>query len=156
MYLTVHAVAGALIGHYVNEPIISFVVGFISHFFLDMLPHYDTHLPKDRSAKEIRKQYFNKIFSVIYIDISLTLITAVALFTNNIYFLTQAVFWGMVGAILPDILQLLSFIFKNNWVLKQCNGLHNLVHYSPESQISIFLGHVTQLITLIILIRPLV
>ncbi|MDX9893433.1 MAG: hypothetical protein RB292_03390 [Patescibacteria group bacterium] len=156
MYLTIHAAAGALIGTYVENSLISFIVGFMSHFFLDMLPHKDGELPtKTHSAKALRKLYFSKIVGLIYFDISMAIIVAGALFTNNIQFLTKPIIWGMIGAILPDVFQALSFFFAKNKILRKFNEFHNFIHYSPQQPISFINGHLTQLATLIILIRPL-
>ncbi len=160
MYLTIHAAAGALIGSYINQPIISFIVGFISHFFLDMLPHYDTHLPRGIKGKELRiqlkKLYLRKIIGLVYFDICLTVIFAAAVFTNNIHFLNQSIIWGIIGSILPDIIQAFSYFFQKNPILKKFNEFHRFIHYSPENNISWMLGHSTQIITLIIIARPLV
>jgi len=157
MYLTIHAAAGVLIGSYINQPIISFILGFISHFFLDMLPHYDGDIPtKGHTAKSLRKKYFNKIIALIYFDISLAIIVAAALLTNNIHFLTRPIIWGIAGALLPDILQAASFFWQKNKFLKKFNQFHNFIHYSPQNQISLILGHATQILTLIILINPLI
>ncbi|MFA6410263.1 MAG: hypothetical protein WCW26_01670 [Candidatus Buchananbacteria bacterium] len=157
MYLTVHAACGALIGNYINDPLISLNLGLISHYFLDMLPHSDGNFPtKGHTPKSLRKMYFNKIVGLIYFDICLGIIVAAALLTNNAHFFNASVVWGMIGAILSDVLQVGSFVFKKNRVFKKLNEFHNFLHYSPRNQISLTFGHLTQLATLLILIRPLV
>src|SRR3990167_10207482 len=157
MYLTVHAAAGVLIGSYINSSPISFLVGFISHFFLDMLPHRDGNFPRHgHSAKSLSKLYFNKIVSLIYFDVCLAIVVAGMLFTNNYYFLDQSIIWGMIGAILPDVFQALSFFWKKNRFFKKFNEFHNFLHYTPEKQISFVVGNLTQIITLFILINPLI
>lgn len=157
MYLTIHAAAGALIGSYINEPLVSFIVGLISHYFLDLLPHSDANISTEgHTAKSLRKLYFSKIVGLIYLDISLAIIVAAALFTNNIHFLTPAIIWGMIGSVLPDIFQILSFFWPKNHYLKKINKFHNFIHYSPQKPISLIIGQSTQFLTLLILIRPLV
>ncbi len=157
MYLTIHATAGALIGSYVDQPFIAFLLGFISHFLLDILPHHDGNIfTKGQVPKSRREFYFNKVIGLIYFDLCLAIIVAGALFTNNIHFLTKSIIWGIIGGILPDIIQALNFFWYKNKFLQQFNQLHNLLHYSPRKPISVITGHVTQLITLIILINPLI
>jgi len=157
MYLTIHAAAGALIGSYINQSFIAFIVGFISHLFLDMLPHSDANFSaKGHTAKSLRKMYFNKIIGLVYLDLCLSIIVAAALFTNNLHFLTRPIIWGMVGAILPDIFQALNFFWPKNRILSRFNEFHHFIHYSPKKQISIVVGHLTQFITLIIIVNPLV
>lgn len=160
MYLTIHAVAGALVGNYINQPLLAFIFGIISHFFLDMIPHYDTHLPRGKNGKELRKElkksYFKRIIGLIYFDVSLTMIVAAAIFSNNANFLDKSIIWGMLGAILPDVILALSYFYQKNPILKKYSEFHSFIHYSPEKQISLVIGHITQIITLIIIIRPLV
>ena len=157
MYLTVHAAAGILIGSYVNKPLASFILAIISHFILDLVPHNDGDIPtKGQSIKTLRKFYFNKIFALIYLDICLSIVVAVILLTNNIHLLSRSIIWGMVGSILPDIFLILSFFWRKNRLLHKFNELHNFLHYSPEKPISMVSGHLTQLVTLLLLIKPLV
>ena len=157
MYLTIHAAAGVLIGSYINQSFISFIMGFLSHLFLDMLPHRDGDIPTEgQTARSLRKMYFGKIVGLVYFDISLAIIVAAALFTNNIHFLTQPIIWGVIGSILPDVLQALSFFRPKNKFLKKFNEFHAFIHYSKQKQISIVLGHLTQLVTLVIIINPII
>jgi hypothetical protein len=157
MYLTIHAAAGALIGNYIDQGLVAFILGFISHLFLDMLPHRDGHIPtKGQTAKSLKKQYFNKIVALIYFDISLAIIAAAAIYTNNTQFLSKSIIFGIIGAILPDILQALRFLRPKNKILINFTKLHNLFHYSPEKEISFILGHVTQILMLIIMVKPLI
>jgi hypothetical protein len=157
MYLTIHAAAGALVGHYIDQPAISFTLGLISHYFLDMLPHFDGNIPtKTKTAKQLKKRYLDKIIALVYLDISLAIIVFTAIFTNNVHFLTPAAFWGILGSILPDIFQALSFFNKKNRFLKSANNFHNLLHYSPQQNISKFMCQANQFAMLIILVKPLI
>src|SRR3989344_1340408 len=102
MYLSVHATAGALIGSYVNQSGVAFCLGFISHFVLDLPPHREMDVPmRSQTAQSIRQHYLHKIIGIIYLDISLFIIVAAALFTNNAHFLTAPIVWGIVGGVLP-------------------------------------------------------
>ncbi|MFA6255015.1 MAG: hypothetical protein WC675_03200 [Patescibacteria group bacterium] len=157
MILTVHAAAGVLIGSFINQSPIAFLVGFVSHSFLDMLPHDDSDIhSKGHTVKSLKKLYFNKIIGLIYLDVCLAIIVAAALFTNNAHFITRPIIWGIIGSILPDVLQALSFLQPKNRVLKKFNGFHSLIHYSPKNPISLVMGHTIQIVTLIILINPLI
>ncbi len=157
MYLSVHAAAGVLIGSTINNSPIAFIVGFLSHFFLDMMPHADPDIPaQGHNAKSLRKKYFNKIVALVYFELCVGVITLAALLTNNIHLITAPIIWGVLGSILPDILQALSFLRPQNRFLKKFNELHHFIHYSPENRISFVVGHLTQLATLVIIINPLV
>jgi hypothetical protein len=39
MYQIVHGMAGAVIGSRLDSPILAFILGFVSHFILDAIPH---------------------------------------------------------------------------------------------------------------------
>jgi len=157
MYLTIHAAGGALIGHYIENPGIAFMLGIISHYFFDMLPHYDSDFSaRSQTVKSLRKKHLSKIVGLIYLNVSIAILVGAAILTNNIHFLTPSVFWGIIGAILPDILTALEFFFRKNFVIKKINEFHDFLHYHPQNQLSVFLGGLTQVITLIIIVRPLI
>ena len=157
MYLSVHAAAGILIGSTIPSAWVSFIVGFVSHFFLDLMPHADADIPAEgHNAKSLRKKYFNKIVALVYFEICAAVIIVAALLTNNIHLITGPIIWGVIGSILPDILQAWSFLQPKNKWLKTFNEFHHLIHYSPQNQISFVVGHLTQLATLLIVINPLV
>ena len=158
MYLSIHATAGVLIGSYTNSSLIAFVVGFFSHFLLDMVPHRDGKLPiEDLSIKQIRRRYFDKIVAIVYLDLCVSTVVAGALLTNNLHFITPSILWGIIGSIAPDVLQIFAFMFPRVKPLQRFQELHNTLHYNPKRQkISLVAGHLTQLLTLLTLIRPLV
>lgn len=157
MILTIHAAAGVLIGSYINQSFVAFIISFISHFFLDMLPHRDGNIKtKGETAKTLRKLYFNKIVGLVYLDICLAIVVAAALFTNNLHFVTRPIIWGIIGSILPDVIQALNFFWPKNWFLQKFNGFHRFIHYSPEKPVSLIFGNLIQVVTLLILINPLV
>ena len=157
MYLSVHAAAGVLIGSTITNSWIAFIIGFLSHFFLDMMPHADANInSKGLNAKSLRKKYFDKIVALVYLEICVVMLIVAALLTNNIHLITGPIIWAVIGSILPDILQALSFLRPKNKFLKKFNEFHHLVHYSPEKKISFVLGHVTQLAMLILIVNPLI
>ena len=41
MFLTVHATAAVLITQKISNPLLAFIIGFISHYILDAIPHGD-------------------------------------------------------------------------------------------------------------------
>ena len=157
MYLSVHATAGVLIGSYAANSPVAFLVGVASHFLLDMLPHRDGMEPESNlSIRQVRQRYFDKIVGIIYLDVCLSIVVAGALLTNNIHFVTPAIIWGILGAVLPDLLQVCAFLLPKIGWLRRFQALHNLLHYNPKRQISFVTGHVTQFVTLVSFVYPLV
>jgi len=150
MYLTIHAVSGILIGGYFKNSAASFVLGFTSHLLLDMLPHHDGNI--SFKIKSFNKKIIKSI-TPFYFDVCLGIIIAAILFTNNNQFVTMPIIWGMIGAILPDILYALSLLMPKNNLLKSINDFHNFVHYSPKKPISVFTGHLSQILILAIIMN---
>ncbi len=68
MVLTSHILAGAAIATRINNPILGFVLAFLSHYFLDFIPHRE-YLIKNVKEKQWSKSYFD--FLKIALDISL-------------------------------------------------------------------------------------
>jgi len=156
MYLTVHAAAGALIGNYINNSPIAFLLGLLSHFILDAIPHHDGNIPTGgHDFKSIKKLYLNKIIALMYLDFCLAIIVVAALLTGDIHFFSKPIIWGMAGAVLPDIILILSMFWPRNKLLKKINEFHDHCHYSPVKPISLIIGNLTQLVTLIIIVTPL-
>ena len=52
MFVIIHALLGGLIGEYFNSILLIILFSFLSHFFLDMMPHWD--------GGGFDKKFFNK------------------------------------------------------------------------------------------------
>jgi hypothetical protein len=131
MTLSTHAVVGAGLAVVAKaNPIVAFVLGFVSHFLMDAIPHWD-YLP--RSKKRLAKHYLltgeeqaQDAFSenpkekfIDFLCIGLDFFIGLALvfwfFLHGqitfpgIFF--SPIFWGVVGGVLPDFLQLVYIKF---------------------------------------------
>lgn len=101
MTLTTHATLGAVISHAVGIPFLAFILGFISHFLIDMIPHGDTGLSDNfRVHKRRRKQ------AVAYVIVDgIFALFFVLLLANTRDIESMRTFtWGIVGGVLPDLL----------------------------------------------------
>src|ERR1035437_7872513 len=118
MTLTSHAVVGAAIASAVpTHPVLAFSLGFFSHFLLDAIPHWDYHLSSMSENKENPLDSDMKIGKSFLFDLCkigadfLLGFVLVFLFfgmsKNFSYDLT--LFFGALGAVLPDALQFLYF-----------------------------------------------
>lgn len=138
MVLVTHAVVGAALGQLLpGGPILSGIIGFVSHFALDLVPHWDYRL--SAVIKGERPGETDRVLSgrPLAIDVGKVLFD-VALGALLIWwFLTSpwessTVIWaGAFGALLPDGLQFLSLKFRPRW-LEPLQRFHHLVHSEQD------------------------
>ncbi|MFA6094425.1 MAG: hypothetical protein WC757_00870 [Candidatus Paceibacterota bacterium] len=109
MILVTHAVVGATVASFVPaHPVEGFVLGFLSHFILDSIPHWDYNIksgfidPDRNSRFSFSKDIIVDAMKIIA-DILAGFVLAYILFHNQ--FSGVAVYAGVMGALMPDILQ---------------------------------------------------
>lgn len=98
-----HALTGTLIGFTVNEPVVAVPVAFLSHFVLDIIPHYGTKLDNPaalRTKNFIRSLYADAILCGVLIAV---------------LFIIQPINWQLAAicafaAVSPDLLSINRFI----------------------------------------------
>lgn len=119
MTLLTHAIIGA--GLSLNQKSLpeGFVVAFVSHFFLDSLPHNDYIYFIFNSDHQ--KKAYSSLLSLVILGFTVFMITTLFLITKN-----PAVLVGAFGASLPDIISALSNEFKINPTL--FDKLHFFLH----------------------------
>lgn len=156
MYLAIHATAGLLIGRLIDQPAVAAAVGVASHFLLDAIPHSDGDLPPtSQTARQLFYEHFQGVAGLLYIEGSLGVIVVWALLSNPTFTISQSMVWGSIGAMAPDLLQLLRTFIPHNRLLNTFQSLHDRLHYHPHRPLSWIDGHLIQLITLTSLLLPL-
>lgn len=124
MTLTTHATMGAVIGHATGNPIFAFVIGFIVHLLVDMIPHGDCYLSDNyRVHKRKRKQAVGYVLVDAIVAMSLIMI----LFSVKDIISVRQFTWGIVGSVLPDLLVGLYEVTKTRY-LKWFFKLHFFFH----------------------------
>ena len=97
MLIFPHAVAGAVIGENIGSDFLAFGLGFLSHFVLDAIPHFDTTDEGRWTKRQIA-------LAVADLGIGVVVLW---------YFLPEinqsGYFWGIFGAILPDLMDNVPF-----------------------------------------------
>ena len=158
MYLTVHALAGALIGKEINNIALAFLLGFISHFVLDKIPHQDPDNAEE-SLKGLGKKInqFSKkekrFITIVIVDFLTFVFLVIMFYFRDIFFYLSPVIAGVIGGVLPDLLLGLYYLTGNKF-LKKFKKLHHQLHYNHDSKIvSPAGGLITQLIALAVFIR---
>ena len=149
MWYITHALAGCLIGDYFDSLTIVVIVSLISHFLLDMLPHWDG--PFDKSFFE-KTGKIKMHYSLIFIEAADFLIT---LFMIS-YFIAKSIFLSktliLVGAAVslsPDLIKVLYFTpIKRTRLFMRYLKFHSRL----QNEVSWKIGVFTQLLALIALL----
>src|SRR3989344_5524747 len=117
MTLTTHAVVGAgIAGLFPGNPILAFVAGFLSHFVLDYIPHWDYSLGSARKdplnplndSMEMGGAFVVDLLK-IGLDILLGISLSLLFFAPTNLDTLLLVFLGACGGIVPDFLQFAYF-----------------------------------------------
>jgi len=129
MILTCHLLVGAAIANKIKFLPLAFFLAFLSHYFLDFIPHIDY------SIKSIKGKKWEKSFPAflkVILDISLGVLL-ISIFSKN----QPVIFVGAFFAILSDGLNFLNLFFSNR-ILEIHYALHQKIHFFKNKKISFF------------------
>jgi len=124
MTLTTHATVGTLIGYAIGQPFAGFILGFISHLLLDMVPHGDYELGKNVRRT---KAQLKRVLTFVTLDAIVAIFLILWLVSWKDLMPLQAISWAIIGAVLPDLFVGLYDMTKAKW-LKPLNDLHFYFH----------------------------
>jgi len=156
MILTPHILVGATIGIKTKKSLLIIILGLLSHFILDIIPHWDY------SLSNIRHFSTTKDYNLLFIDISKILIDVIIGLLIVIFILRKKIMLnknyipyvvlGIFVSVLPDILWVLAG-FVENELLDKFVTFHHHLHYKPQKEGMVtFLGLITQIVTILIAI----
>ena len=154
MVLSTHVVAGAALAQlFPQNPALGFGVAFVSHFVLDMIPHWDyrlVSLEAGATGQKIDKEFkINPAFVAdlmkIGADLLLGLILAFLVFYPDSKLDLLILFLGVSGALLPDFLQFVFYKFRPFW-LKPLQRFHIWIHARRDFNNRPVLGIVMQVV----------
>lgn len=128
MLLTPHILLGAAIGSKISSPPLVFGLSFVSHYFLDALPHYEYNVSvlKSKSNQPNNKKIFIAI-SKLAIDFCFGMGLTLFLVWNS-PFRTTAIL-GMLSALVPDALLFLYWQNPNKKILRLFAFPHRACHF---------------------------
>ena len=150
MLMTVHAIVGAAIGQQVDNIYLSFIIGFLSHFVLDLIPHGDSELIDGYYKKEkVRKMIGLVVIDAIAMAVLILLLFSYksADFTNK-----YSVIFGILGSILPDFIVGIAELSKKHF--QNFYRFHTQIHtYIKKINPTLFDGVIMQIIVLLLLME---
>ena len=161
MFLTGHALAGVFISQKVGHPAWAFLIGFLFHFVLDIIPHGDEYISEWINLRNKIK----RTLMVILIDVVVLSLFTVFLFFKVDLPQLSILLAGVIGSILPDVFANVigppgSYLLSGHHSLKQLtqktnpikaflirhNIFHEIFHNPFRKRMSTRLGIAFQLL----------
>lgn len=151
MTVSTHMAVGASIGLIIQNPILGFSLGFISHILLDIIPHGDSKMAerlKVHGQKVVPYTYgVLDYISSYYILLAFLNIATI----NNMFAFTAAI----AGSLLPDLLVVVHEASRGR-LFKKFNDFHFLFHdmlVKKTGDIKLFYGISYQAIIIFTLLQ---
>jgi len=139
MFITVHSAAGVYIGRLVHDPVLAFLIGVISHFVLDFIPHDDSKFVKDNKLRLFFVGLIDGLIAVFYLF----------MLRSRIDLFSLSIMAGVAGAVIPDVPWLIYKLF-NVKCLESYYNFHKIFH-RKKINIKYWQGITIQIIFLAIL-----
>lgn len=118
-----HIVVSGVVGSYIGNPFLAFLVGIIIHFILDAVPHYDTTDDGDFTFRQ---------YALIFADFFIGLL--IVFFILHIKITIGSPFiWGAIGGNLPDLFDNIPF-WKEKFRATKFGGKIHYFHEVIHSQ----------------------
>lgn len=147
MLLSVHATVGAIIGENVNTSLLAFVLAFISHFLLDIIPHGDAAL-----IKAYRNDFKNRgmLYLIIFDLLSTAILLALLFYFHKITY-SPMVLWGIIGGVVPDFM-VAAYEITDKY-FSRWHKVHAWTHDRLHWTIPLKLGILVQIIIIYLMLR---
>jgi len=128
MTLATHAVAGAALASLMPaHPAAAFAAGFLSHFLLDAIPHWDYHLASSRKDEANPLNDDLVISRDFYFDLIKIIGDALLGLIVSWWWFGPYALIGAIGAQLPDLLQFAYFKLRGP-ILTPLQTFHQWIH----------------------------
>ncbi len=143
MYLLVHASVGAVIGEQVPSPGVAFVLGILSHFILDIIPHGD----ESSGRLFINGKRYGLLAWLAALDAVTALSLVTMMWLNGLLPNYVSAFAGAVGAMVPDILSGFTILSKGKF-LPDFDDFHGWNHRLLGLEAPWYIGGAVQVMIL--------
>lgn len=156
MFAVTHAASAILIAEKISNPWWIFIIGIISHYFLDLIPHGDRMLEEGIEIDgEPKKRAIKRLAYVTLVDLLITAAYIIYLFYLNIFSNPFNTALAIFAVLLPDMLMGIGkiiYVFNLNAsknILIRINSklykIHFFIHDLIPSKMSVWTGVVLQI-----------
>ena len=136
MLFTTHTLTGLIIGREIESPSLAFILAFLSHFVLDIIPHNDG--PDDKVECDPNHKTSINQYLVVFIDFLFA--AGFIYYYSSQHNFTSSIYWGIFGAILPDIIENFPFVQAKLRSLPFFKQFHQFHHWLQRKKTSILFG----------------
>jgi hypothetical protein len=147
MLFIVHVLIGAVIGLYFSSAFVVIPVAFLSHFFLDCIPHWGLGFDNEDFKKNYNAKLRKKTLLYGGID---GLVAVILIFFMFGRFSSGMLLLGCMASVFPDILSL-GYFTKIKHKKKYKKFLH--FHNNIQKEAGFFIGMLIQMIIILVLIK---
>lgn len=166
MTLATHAVVGASLAElFPSHPVVAFSIGFLSHFILDALPHWDYKILSSYSNPDLAMEANNdkdggiasqnlkpdRLFKLdilhIGADASLGAALVIILWQPHSLWQFFILALGAFGGILPDFLQFVYMRFPHQPMVA-IQYFHHFMHAKSDLKSRPFIGIASQIVVM--------
>ena len=145
MILLVHMLFGAAVGSIIKSIPLAVVLAFLSHYFLDLLPHIEYPIENIKN-----KQWQKSLPEFLKVALDFLLgVMIILMFSNPLAAGQEIIFIAALFSILPDGFNFLKLFFSNK-LLKTHYNLHEKIHLYKNKKIPIFWRIASQAAAIII------
>lgn|GEM_PF-350747 len=146
MTFLTHVAVGSAVGLATKNPYLGFAAGVVSHHIIDVIPHSDPG-SLGISAKDILKKENRGglVWAVSDAIVGAGLFIFILLKFN----FESAVLWGMIGAVLPDLIDnspFWSLPLRQFFPFNYYHRFHEKFHFTISAKRYFWLGFLTQIV----------
>ena len=154
MFITAHSSVAVFLGLQVANPVLAFVLGMVSHFVFDIIPHGDrgmarTRLNPERRLPEVVDARERCKFLLIAVVDNLIALAMLVWLSRLLPVTSLPVLLAVFGAALPDALQGVT-AFTRFRFLDAYTRLHHRIHFLLPRDVSLGWGLILQGATLVL------
>lgn len=133
MYVSSHAPIGAIIGKLVPHPMLAFILGILSHYLTDLIPHGDKNIVAELKEWTGVKEYFTyNVADGFFLIVTILVI---------LHYTPETTYWsvtaGVLGAVVPDFANAIGWLSSKRY-LKPLFTSHQWVHNTLANKITRF------------------
>jgi len=127
---TTHLLAGAAMGKILKNPVLAIIIGFLIHFIMDLVPHWDLGYLFCKKWTCYLMAMSDPIFGIAV----LVILGLIARFDKKTWII---VFLGGLSSIAPDVMSVIIRTFHIEW-MRWFLEIHRFAHYFQRSTGDVF------------------